>query len=73
METGARRIHVRVNGEDREIPEGFSLAALLRELGFDRARVAVERNRDVIPKAHYDTTILQAGDRLEIVGFVGGG
>jgi thiamine biosynthesis protein ThiS len=46
---------------------------LLRRLELDRARVAVEHNRRVVPRAEHDTLRLNHGDRLEIVTFVGGG
>lgn len=61
-----------INGESREVPAGTVLA-LLQTLGIDPARVAVELNRDILPKAEYGTRQLQDGDLLEIVQFVGGG
>ena len=67
-------IEIVVNGEARLVPEGSSLAALLGLLGIaDRSRIAVERNREVVPRAQLGTTPLAAGDRVEIVTFVGGG
>lgn len=72
-EASAARITIRLNGVDREISSGSTVTGLLGEIGMDRSRVAVERNRDVVPKARYDVTIIEAGDQLEIVGFVGGG
>lgn len=62
-----------VNGKEEEIPLGLTVGQLLERLGVDRGRVAVERNRDVVPRKHYDQVVLEAGDRLEIVTFVGGG
>ncbi|HEY3802189.1 MAG TPA: sulfur carrier protein ThiS [Kofleriaceae bacterium] len=67
------RIEIVVNGEARAVDPGTSVAALLGELGFGDRRVAVERNREVIPRAQHATTILGEGDRLELVTFVGGG
>jgi thiamine biosynthesis protein ThiS len=64
---------IQVNGNEREVPEGTTVTGLLALLGVDRGRVAVERNRDVVPKRAYDETSLQPGDRLEVVTFVGGG
>jgi sulfur carrier protein len=65
------RLHV--NGEDREFPELATLAALIENLGAKADRVAVELNRDIIPRARWEATPLHDGDRLEIVHFVGGG
>jgi thiamine biosynthesis protein ThiS len=62
-----------VNGEMREIPPGASLTALLREIGLDPAKVAVERNLAIVPRSLFAATILSPGDRIEIVHFVGGG
>lgn len=61
-----------LNGEER-IFGGGSLTRLLEELSIDPRRVAVEINREIIPKARYDETPLSDGDRIEIVHFVGGG
>ena len=66
-------IDVTVNGEARQCAVGTSITALLAELGLAERRVAVERNREIIPRARHAETILDAGDRLELVTFVGGG
>lgn len=66
-------ITVRVNGQDREVPEGHTITDLLAELGLGDRRVAVERNREVVPRAAHGSTLLADGDRLELVTFVGGG
>lgn len=66
-------IRISVNGEEREVPQGTSVTGLLALMGIAGARVAVERNRDVVTKNAYDATVLAVGDRLEIVAFVGGG
>ena len=66
-------IDVVINGQDRAIAEGTTVATLILELGFGDRRVAVERNREVVPRAHHASTILATGDRLELVTFVGGG
>lgn len=62
-----------INGQAREFPDGFTLAALVTELGMKTDRVAVELNLEIVPRASWDTTQLKDGDRLEIVHFVGGG
>ena len=69
----ADSIRVRVNGEERDLPSGTTVGGLLGLLGVDRAQVAVERNRDVVPRRRFDDTLLDADDRIEIVTFVGGG
>ena len=66
-------LHVVVNGEAREIPSGSTIADLLGHLGFAGKPVAVERNREVVPRARHAETALADGDRLELVTFVGGG
>jgi len=66
-------MNVVVNGESREVPEGLSVAALLRHLGIAADRVAIERNQEILSRAQWGTTPVHAGDRFEIVHFVGGG
>ena len=62
-----------VNGSPREVADGTSVADLLRELGLTGKPVAVERNRTLVPKKEQAAALLQEGDRLEVVSFVGGG
>ncbi len=64
---------VRVNGEPMNLPEGTTVAGLLERLGVPRDRVAVERNRDIVPRGEHTATALQEGDEVEVVHFVGGG
>lgn len=66
-------IDVVVNGQPRTVTIGTSVASLIRELGLADRPVAVERNREVVPRARHADTLLAAGDRLEVVTFVGGG
>jgi thiamine biosynthesis protein ThiS len=66
-------INITINGEIREIPEGLTVAALLRHLEMPAERVAIERNLDILPRTRWQETIVQPNDRLEIVHFVGGG
>ena len=66
-------IDVVINGETRTVVQGTTVAKLVDELGLGDRRVAVERNLEVVPRAHHATTVLAAGDRLEVVTFVGGG
>jgi sulfur carrier protein len=62
-----------LNGEAREVPEGLTLAELLVWLKFPADRVAVEWNREIVPKSRWQETPVQSQDRLEVVHFVGGG
>ena len=64
---------ITVNGERREVPDGMSVAALLSHLGLTAGRVAVERNRDVLPRTKWNETRVEANDSYEIVQLVGGG
>jgi len=67
------RIEIVVNGERRSVNEGQTLLDLLRELGLEPARVAVEMNRRIVKQPLWNETELAAGAELEIVQFVGGG
>jgi thiamine biosynthesis protein ThiS len=62
-----------LNGEDHQAPDGATVATLLAALELDPRQVAVERNREIVPRATYADTSLNEGDRLEVVTFVGGG
>ncbi|HET7893033.1 MAG TPA: sulfur carrier protein ThiS [Candidatus Sulfotelmatobacter sp.] len=63
-----------INGEERDFPATpFTLAALVELLGMKPDRVAVELNRDIVPRDRWLETQLKDGDRLEVVHFVGGG
>ena len=64
---------IKVNGEVAENIAGKNVAEYLTESGYDLKRVAVELNGDILPKAQYEITLLQDGDSVEIVSFVGGG
>jgi len=66
-------IRLSVNGESMDIPATTTLAALLAWLELDTRKVAIERNREIVPRSTYATTTLAPGDALEIVHFIGGG
>ncbi|MDQ3368200.1 MAG: sulfur carrier protein ThiS [Myxococcota bacterium] len=66
-------IGVIINGEPRTIIRGSTIETVVAELGLGGKRVAVERNREVVPRAQHPSTVLVDGDRLEVVTFVGGG
>jgi len=67
------RMKISLNGEARQVGEGSTVADLLRELELETARVAVERNRRIVPSPARGVERLAEGDQLEIVTFVGGG
>ncbi len=62
-----------VNGETRATKPGATVIDLLRELGLEVGRVAVERNLEILPRPQWADTQVESGDRYEIVQFVGGG
>jgi sulfur carrier protein len=66
-------IDITVNGETREVAAGTTVADLLRLLGLDPQRLAVELDRRIIRQPDWENTRLSAGSQLEIVQFVGGG
>ncbi|HEY2409361.1 MAG TPA: sulfur carrier protein ThiS [Polyangiaceae bacterium] len=66
-------MQVLVNGESHEVAQGMTVRQLVEHLGLTEGPVAVERNREVVPRAEHPTTALSPGDVLEIVHFVGGG
>ena len=66
-------IALTVNGEAMQIPSGSTVADLLKTLALEPARVAVEHNLRVVPRAEHGAVRLNHGDRVEIVTFVGGG
>ena len=70
---GAAPLRVRVNGDEVTLPAGASVSQLLETLAVSVPRIAVERNRAILPKAEYAATLLADGDELEVVQFVGGG
>ena len=66
-------ISIVVNGENRVAKPGATVTELLRELGLDSGRVAIERNLEILPRPQWTETQDAPGDRYEIVQFVGGG
>ena len=66
-------ISVQVNGEPRTSPAGGSIADMLRAIGLDPRKVAVERNLEVEPRSTLEEVQVGDGDAFEIVHFVGGG
>lgn len=66
-------MQIRVNGEAREVANVSTLADLVEHLAMKADRVAVELNREIVPRTNWAATRLNDGDELEIVHFVGGG
>ncbi len=64
---------VTLNGETRSIGTGLTVKSLLVSLGLDPAKIAVERNLEIVPRSTYDSVAVAEGDRFEIVHFIGGG
>ena len=64
---------VTINGEAQCVPAPMTVAELLRHLQVEPRQVAVERNKELVPKARWELVVLTPGDALEIVTFIGGG
>ena len=71
--TTATTIAIQLNGAAREVASGTTLLALIEEMKLDRELLAVEVNRDLVPRRALAERTLQPGDQVEIVEFVGGG
>ena len=66
-------MRILVNGEPQEVEENTSLPELVAALNLKAEQIAIELNCNVVRRAHWDNTLLQADDKVEIVHFVGGG
>jgi len=66
-------LRIRLNGEPLEVEPGTTLGSLVDRLSPDRSRVAVERNREIVPRATLDDAQVENGDVIEVVTLVGGG
>ena len=67
-------VNVTVNGVVTDVAlEASTVAALVAALGLAGKRIAIEKNGEIVPRSRYATTLVARGDRLEIVGAVGGG
>ncbi|MGI5960113.1 MAG: sulfur carrier protein ThiS [Massiliimalia sp.] len=63
---------VKINGIDQNA-ENMTLMEYLSQTNYNTARIAVEKNGEIVPKSQYGSTLLEDGDSIEIVSFVGGG
>jgi len=66
-------MNVIVNGEERTLETSKTVQAFLTEIGLDPTKVAVERNLEIVPKSQFADIMVEDGDKLEIVHFIGGG
>lgn len=66
-------MQITLNGEPRELPDGTTAAALVEALGLAGKRIAMEINREIVPRSGYAGHPLHDGDRVEIVHAIGGG
>jgi sulfur carrier protein len=66
-------MQVTVNGEEYELPEAITVAELVERAGLGDQRIALELNREIVPRGEYPKTKLAEGDRVEIVRAIGGG
>jgi sulfur carrier protein len=66
-------VRVRVNGSERTLADGTTVATMLEGLGLPRDGAAVERNREIVPRSRHTETVVEDGDTFEIVTAVGGG
>ncbi len=69
----AFRMHIQLNGESYELPDGETVAALLTRLDLAGRRIAVELNLDIVPRSQHASTTLADGDQVEVVHAIGGG
>jgi sulfur carrier protein len=66
-------MHIQLNGEAFELPDGQTVADLLSRLDLAGRRIAVELNLDIVPRSQHASTALRDGDRVEVVHAIGGG
>ena len=66
-------IAITINGEPHRVSAGLSVAGLVAELGLNPKKVAVERNLEIVRRSTHSEVMIEEGDQLEIVHFVGGG
>jgi thiamine biosynthesis protein ThiS len=66
-------MQVNVNGESRELPEATTLAALVETLGLNPKMVVAQRNAEIVERAAFAGVVLEPGDEIELIRFVGGG
>ena len=73
MNATVESVDLSVNGEMRAFPGPLTVTGLMAALALDPRKVAVELNREIVPRSRYAAVGLRSGDMLEIVHFIGGG
>ena len=73
MDATVELLDLSVNGETRAFPGPLSIAGLIAALELEARKVAVELNREIVPRSRYASVWLRSGDLIEIVHFIGGG
>jgi len=66
-------MQITLNGEDTILKDSISVLQMIEDLELDIRKIAIERNLEIIPFSNLNSTILEDGDRVEIVQFIGGG
>jgi len=66
-------MEISVNGENKQVPDGYTAAQLVDAMGLTGGRIAMEVNLEIVPRSTYDSYTFNAGDKIEIVHAVGGG
>lgn len=66
-------MQIQVNGENRQVDEGYTAAQLVADMGLQGRRVAMEVNLEIVPRTTFDAHVLREGDRIEVVHAIGGG
>lgn len=66
-------MHITLNGEETHFSSPLTLTAMLESLALDPRKIAVERNLQIVPHSAYSDTLIEDGDSIEIVHFIGGG
>ena len=64
---------IMINGKARNVPDPCTVSHLINELGLAEKRLAIEVNREIVPRSTFDQHQIQQGDKIEIVGAIGGG
>lgn len=70
---GYAAMKIIVNGDPRDVPDGYTAGKLVEALELTGRRIAMEVNQEIVPRSSYAEHVLQSGDRIEIVHAVGGG
>lgn len=64
---------ITLNGEEVSLEGKINIAALIQKYSLDQRKIAVERNLEIVPRSSFDEVMIDEGDRIEIIHFIGGG